>query len=88
MDIDEAIDEATARFISKRPKTAALHDRAARVMPGGNTRTVLYTAPFPIRALKAEGAEISDIDGHSYIDLLGEYSQAFMAIRIRESKPQ
>ncbi|MCB1431583.1 MAG: aminotransferase class III-fold pyridoxal phosphate-dependent enzyme [Alphaproteobacteria bacterium] len=43
-------------------------------MPGGNTRTVLFTAPFPIRAEKASGAHITDIDGHTYLDLLGEYS--------------
>jgi glutamate-1-semialdehyde 2,1-aminomutase len=51
-----------------------LHERATAVMPGGNTRTVLYHAPFPIRAAKAEGAIITDVDGHSYVDLLGEYS--------------
>ncbi len=72
--IETALVEAIARFAAKRPKTAALHARAAKVMPGGNSRTVLYTAPFPIRAAKAEGAEIADIDGNSYLDFLGEYS--------------
>ena len=43
-------------------------------MPGGNTRTVLFTQPFPIRIEKGEGATLTDIDGHSYLDLLGEYS--------------
>jgi glutamate-1-semialdehyde 2,1-aminomutase len=43
-------------------------------MPGGNTRTVLFTAPVPIRVAKAEGAILTDVDGHSYVDLLGEYS--------------
>jgi glutamate-1-semialdehyde 2,1-aminomutase len=43
-------------------------------MPGGNTRTILFTAPFPIRLEKAQGATLTDIDGHSYLDLLGEYS--------------
>ena len=51
-----------------------MHARAGQVMPGGNTRTVLFTAPFPLRVEKAEGAAITDIDGHSYLDLLGEYS--------------
>ena len=73
-DIDAALDEAIARFAAKRPKTAALHARAAKVMPGGNTRTILYTAPFPIRAGSAKGSEISDIDGNNYLDLVGEYS--------------
>ena len=73
-DIDQALDEAIARFVAKRPKTAGLHERAKAVMPGGNTRTVLYSAPFPIRAERAEGATIWDVDGHSYLDLVGEYT--------------
>ncbi len=72
--IDLALDEAVARFTAKRPRTAQMQTRAARVMPGGNTRTILYNAPFPIRAATAQGSEIVDIDGHSYLDLVGEYS--------------
>ena len=72
--IDEALADAIANFVAKRPKTAALHERAKAVMPGGNTRTVLYSAPFPIRAERAEGSTIWDVDGHSYLDLVGEYS--------------
>ena len=72
--IDGALAEAIANFVAKRPKTQALHERAKAVMPGGNTRTVLYSAPFPIRAERAEGATIWDVDGHSYLDLVGEYS--------------
>ncbi len=56
------------------PKTLELHQRAARVMPGGNTRTVLFTSPFPIRVERAEGGHITDVDGHTYLDLLGEFS--------------
>ncbi len=72
--IDAALEAAIANFAAKRPKTAAFHERAKAVMPGGNTRTVLYSAPFPIRAERAEGSTIWDVDGHSYLDLVGEYS--------------
>ena len=72
--VETALSDAMAQFAARRPKTAELHERASRVMPGGNTRTVLFTAPFPIRAEKAAGATITDVDGHSYLDLLGEYS--------------
>ncbi|WP_368904786.1 aspartate aminotransferase family protein [Taklimakanibacter lacteus] len=72
--IDAAVAEASERFSRARPRTKALHEEALAVMPGGNTRTVLFTAPFPIRIAHAEGAVIRDIDGHSYVDLLGEYS--------------
>ena len=44
---DAALSEAVDRYIAKRPKTLELHTRAKAVMPGGNTRTVLYHPPFP-----------------------------------------
>ncbi|WP_374331862.1 aspartate aminotransferase family protein [Aestuariivirga sp.] len=73
-DIDAALNAAQLAFTGKRPKTKAMHDRAAQVMPGGNTRTVLFTAPFPLRVASAQGSTITDVDGLSYLDLLGEYS--------------
>jgi glutamate-1-semialdehyde 2,1-aminomutase len=72
--VEVALDEAKAGFAAKRPRTRAMHERAAQVMPGGNTRTVLFTAPFPLRVETAAGATITDIDGNTYLDLLGEYS--------------
>jgi glutamate-1-semialdehyde 2,1-aminomutase len=72
--LDTVLKDAMEGFAAKRPKTRAMHERAAHVMPGGNTRTVLFTAPFPIRVASGEGASLTDIDGHSYLDLLGEYS--------------
>jgi glutamate-1-semialdehyde 2,1-aminomutase len=72
--LDQALEQAIGGFVSRRPKTAALHQRAAAVMPGGNTRTVLFSNPFPIRIERAEGCRLTDVDGHSYIDLVGEYS--------------
>ena len=61
-------------FAARRPRSNAMHEQATRVMPGGNTRTVLFSAPFPLRVEKAEGSTLTDVDGHSYLDLLGEYS--------------
>ena len=45
-DLDHALDEATATFASKRPKSKMAAEEAERYMPGGNTRTVLYHATF------------------------------------------
>jgi glutamate-1-semialdehyde 2,1-aminomutase len=72
--LDDALDQAIAQYVAKRPKTAAMQERANAVMPGGNTRTVLFSKPFPIRIEKAEGCHLTDIDGHSYVDFVGEYS--------------
>jgi glutamate-1-semialdehyde 2,1-aminomutase len=43
-------------------------------MPGGNTRTVLHTSPFPLTIASGEGCKLRTIDGHEYVDFLGEYT--------------
>jgi glutamate-1-semialdehyde 2,1-aminomutase len=43
-------------------------------MPGGNTRSVLYSDPFPLAFARGEGARLWDVDGHRYTDLLGEFT--------------
>ncbi len=73
-DIDKALAAAAAEFASRRPVTAGMQRRAEAVMPGGNTRTVLFAAPFPIRIQSAEGCRLRDVDGHEYVDFVGEYS--------------
>lgn len=72
--LDEAVTEARARYSERRPRTRALHDRAQQYLPGGNTRSVLYHHPFPLRIDRAWDAILEDVDGHQYVDLLGEYS--------------
>ena len=74
LNLDTALKDAMDSFAARRPKTKVMHERASEVMPGGNTRTVLFTSPFPVRVEKGEGATLTDVDGHSYLDLLGEYS--------------
>jgi glutamate-1-semialdehyde 2,1-aminomutase len=72
--LDDALAEARESYVARRPKSKAQHEAARTVMPGGNTRTVLFYGPFPICAAKGEGAYLTDIDGHRYLNLLGEYT--------------
>ena len=72
--VTEAVAQARECFAGRRPLTAALHDRAQAFLPGGNTRSVLYHRPFPLRIARAWDATLEDVDGHQYVDLLGEYS--------------
>ena len=54
-------------------------DREARkVMPGGNTRSVLHFDPFPFRVASAEGPHLVDVDGNQYVDLLGNYTAGLL----------
>lgn len=73
-DIDAAIAEAHALYREKRPNSLASFKDATRHMPGGNTRTVLFHGPFPFRASQGSGARLVDVDGHTMLNLLGEYT--------------
>jgi glutamate-1-semialdehyde 2,1-aminomutase len=49
VDLDEALDLALRRYVDAHPRSRVLHERARRVLPGGNTRSVLHFEPFPFR---------------------------------------
>jgi glutamate-1-semialdehyde 2,1-aminomutase len=74
MDLDVSVDAARQRYVVAHPISRRWWDRALAVMPGGNTRTVLHFDPFPIRVTQAEGKYIHDAEGHTYVDLLGNYT--------------
>ena len=72
--LDDAVAEVEARYVVAHPKSKARYERALLTMPGANTRTVLHYDPFPVTVVKGEGAIVTDLDGHAYRDLLGEYT--------------
>jgi glutamate-1-semialdehyde 2,1-aminomutase len=72
--LDAALHDAEAAYTARNPKSQAAFERAEAVMPGGNTRTVLFYAPFPLAMARGEGAFLWDADGHRYLDLLGEFT--------------
>ena len=47
-DIDAALADAREAYVARNPKSLARFVEATAVMPGGNTRTVLHFAPFPL----------------------------------------
>ena len=72
--LKSAIEDARARYCSANPLSMAADERAATYLPGGNTRSVLFFEPFPLTMVSGEGAELVDLDGHRYLDFVGEYS--------------
>jgi len=72
--LEAAYAEAAERFVAANPKSAAIQERTLATMPGGNTRTVLHYDPFPLRFARGEGCRLWDVDGHAYVDYLGEYT--------------
>src|ERR1700679_4153508 len=73
-DINAALDEVKEAYVTSAPRSLARHVDATAVMPGGNTRTVLHYAPFPLAMERAAGCRLWDLDGHEFVDFLGEYT--------------
>jgi len=78
VNLDEATAVARRKYADKRPRSRDWTDRARTVQPGGNTRSVLDFAPFPFRVAEATGRLLHDVDGHHYIDLLGNYTAGLL----------
>lgn len=76
--LDRAVAEAHDLYRRMHPASATADARARRVLPGGNTRSVLDFEPFPFRVRSAAGAELVDIDGHRYVDLCGNYTAGLL----------
>ena len=72
--IDAVLTEVKEAYVTSAPSSLARYVEATTVMPGGNTRTVLHYAPFPLAMTRAEGCRMWDADGREYIDFLGEYT--------------
>ena len=77
-DLDAAVARAHERYTDRRPRSGQLHRAALAVMPGGNTRSVLHFRPFPFRVATAVGSQITDVDGYTYVDLLGNYTAGLL----------
>ena len=73
-DLQSALAEVRQAYIDRTPKSLTRHHEACEAMPGGNTRTTLHNAPFPLTVVKGAGCRLWDADGHEYIDVLGEYT--------------
>jgi glutamate-1-semialdehyde 2,1-aminomutase len=76
--LDSALVDARQRYVDANPTSASWAQRAAKVLPGGNTRSVLQFDPFPFRVASAEGKHLVDVDGHRYVDLLGNYTAGLL----------
>ena len=73
-DLGAALADAVANYRSRNPASARQFSSATEVMPGGNTRTVLFNDPFPLTMARGEDCWLWDLDGHKYLDALGEFT--------------
>jgi glutamate-1-semialdehyde 2,1-aminomutase len=74
-----AIDPATGanlvhEYEARTPRSRVLAERAQRVMPGGETRTITFHPPYPLTGDVGAGCQFSDVDGNVYFDLINNYT--------------
>ncbi|HEY8631629.1 MAG TPA: aminotransferase class III-fold pyridoxal phosphate-dependent enzyme, partial [Candidatus Limnocylindrales bacterium] len=62
------------QYLARTPRSAALFERATRVLPGGSTRTTVFAPPYPPYLAAGSGIRVEDVDGNSYRDFLGNYT--------------
>ncbi|MBI4672719.1 MAG: aspartate aminotransferase family protein [Chloroflexi bacterium] len=61
-------------YLERTPRSQALTTRARRVMPGGDTRTGTFYAPYPAYMVQGSGSTLTDLDGNQYLDLLNNFT--------------
>lgn len=69
-----ALNNTIQTYTSSNPLSQKHHQSARKYLPGGNTRSVLYTSPFPVTFTAASGTRLTSLDGATYLDFLGEYT--------------
>jgi glutamate-1-semialdehyde 2,1-aminomutase len=69
-----SLDKETAEYAAKTPRSRALHEEAAAVMPGGNSRTTTFFDPYPFYFQRGQGAHVWDADGIERVDFNNNYT--------------
>jgi glutamate-1-semialdehyde 2,1-aminomutase len=62
------------RFLESGSQSAALFERARKVLPGGNTRTTVFNPPHPLYLVAGQGCRVTDADGQTRLDFLNNYT--------------
>jgi glutamate-1-semialdehyde 2,1-aminomutase len=65
------LERELADFVERHPRSRELYERARGSLFGGVPMPwmMLWAGGFPVFAAEARGARITDVDGHTYVDL-------------------
>lgn len=58
------------QYLARTARSRALYERACKVLPGGVAGNGKFLPPYPIYIIGGQGAELVDVDGNKYVDLL------------------
>ncbi|MFL5755531.1 MAG: aspartate aminotransferase family protein, partial [Chloroflexota bacterium] len=65
-------------YLARTPRSRELFERATGSLPGGSTRTTVYTAPYPPYIESGSGLWLRDVDGNRYRDFLCNYTSLIL----------
>ena len=57
-------------YMARTKRSAALYERARKVLPGGIGGNAKFMKPYPLYIKGARGSKIVDIDGNEYVDFI------------------
>jgi glutamate-1-semialdehyde 2,1-aminomutase len=60
---------------SEPSRSKALHERAKRTLPGGNTRSIVGMDPYPLYAVRGRGCRVWDQDNVVRIDCIAQLAR-------------
>jgi len=69
---------ALETYLSRTAASRRLHEQARRVMPGGDTRTSAYWAPYPLFIERGLGCRLWDADSNVYVDFVNNYTSLIL----------
>ncbi|MBC8453279.1 MAG: aspartate aminotransferase family protein [Chloroflexi bacterium] len=70
-----------ANYTAANPKSAELHNRATRYMPGGDTRNSIFWDPFPLYITDGTGTILTDADGNKRTDFVNNMTTLILGHR-------
>src|SRR5262245_38426456 len=63
----------TARLLERTPRSAALFERARKILPFGVVSSFQKGFPYPVYLERGQGSRVWDQDGHEYVDFHGGF---------------
>jgi glutamate-1-semialdehyde 2,1-aminomutase len=67
-DYSKLLQELSEEYVRHSPASAALNERAVKVLIDGGSHNLRLVRPFPPRVVSAKGAYVTDEDGHRILD--------------------
>jgi len=75
------LEQEIANYTAANPRSAELHEKATKFMPGGDTRNSIYWNPFPVYITDGLGTTITDADGNKRTDFVSNMTTLILGHR-------